>query len=402
MEIIQCPKSGCTYKGGALLFRPSRPGTRPYPRIKHYDSSMKFKKTECYLSKDEIKQVEFTDDRYNIWKSVLDPKDWYRIESLVSRYGNDVQKFCNPIESETVGSDFAKSLQVRVRRMMKLLPRIEEVACKNEKSSSAYATLWNQYSDELERISKLDNNAIKSVLSLQALNWFIHEIDRKYLVYVRGFGNSERNSKKIMQTSTKISKSFFDPQCRDVALFCNFRGNKCPECNSWRTNIDEDTIEFRCKCNDCHTIFGKGLPSQCQNCSILLFDKIIDHMIATGNEDRDTINSHCPKCSQEITLKITDLIPWAIRNRIQKRLVDEIQNRIQKIKSRLFSIPIKVTNDDMYLIMGHITQMESSYDSGMMELVFEKNYPVWNKILDTIDKLINFRMNEKTENKTIL
>lgn len=308
MKILKCPN--CDRIGGSLHFKPARIGTRLYPYVKHYDSSKKSRITLCNISASKLLQIEFPDSNHNAWKSVLDPKDWYKITDLASRYSN-IDLYLNRTESDKLQEETVKMLKqekIILEKFRRKIPEIVEFWKRDKKA-------FDEIMSNMKNLIKIQESLQSDNIILKPGNHYVHiktsEMMNRLRLYLylpmklENLSISKKQLNEFKKGHTRQVPDILEPKTRDEALVMNFQGMQCPKCKSWRTDLAPDGIEFKCKCYACDARFERGIISKCPQCHLPFFDEIIKNMKQNSIEiTDDVVITRCIRCENEVSLSL--------------------------------------------------------------------------------------------------
>lgn len=327
MEILKCPK--CSLAGGALYFKPKRAGGRPYPKVKHYKPSKKSRESWCNISAPNLSKIEFRDLKLNAWKSVLDPKDWYKIPGLASRYSN-IDSYIHRSDIENIHEEFLNIMDREMTWLKKCsVPGKEPIAFTYDgdivqmpKTPSTIIDLLRLV-NEIKKFLEKNNDDPEKVLDLTLFHNRIvlaHNIAfavrdrviRRVPLEDATIMHKIRKNKRIITAKQKIRilkrhtrevLPIFDPNNRDEALAAQFYGIQCPnkKCRSWRTDLVPAGRDSKGMCHACGTTgFEVGIRPDCPQCHRPFYDSIVREMIKTAVDDGDRILTRCIYCKEEV------------------------------------------------------------------------------------------------------
>jgi hypothetical protein len=314
MKIIQCPV--CHRTGGGLHFKPARPGTRPYPYVKHYGQ-----RTPCSISFSDLSQIEFRDAKFNALKSDLDPREWHKMKSRGSIYPS-IDSYRNKTDVQKIQErvlDIIDKEQIWLKKCSIAKKPLEAFTYYGDivQMPDVPATvidLENLKRDTKRLYQKNNNRDILLLFMLIDSVLIAALLVRKHVIKQVPLETSSMSRKqklRILKRQTRNVLPIFDPNTRDEALMCGFHGTQCPNCakknkkmaglGSWRTDLAPDGTG-QCICHACDTTgFEAGIRPDCPQCHRPFYDSAIREMIKTAvDSDEDRILTRCIYCQEEV------------------------------------------------------------------------------------------------------
>jgi len=96
------------------------------------------------------------------------------------------------------------------------------------------------------------------------------------------------------QNGDKISDLYLlKPHSRDIAIFLDYLGIQCIECDSWRIRKKPDSSDV--ECYDCEKQFTSKTVTTCRYCQLPLYKEQLHHIIKTGRCESCNTENHLPE-----------------------------------------------------------------------------------------------------------
>lgn len=244
MKITTCPK--CQKNGGYLAFRQAGNSKTKYPYVGHYDSSKNSRTRWCYLTKNLLSNVEFTNSINN----------------------QDVVNYQN---SKTIKHELLETVTGQMKLLKKFQPKhaklIKILHDHHPKKYKEFLSTLSNYHDRLYEINNVEQNPLKAApLVMTVTSAWIEYLSWTYEIYVKlpKFHITKKQIKKITTLRRKDVPPLSDPKNKDEALQYKFVGIQCQNCGSWR--IDEKHISMKYRTFHCYAC-GKDInkPFSSQN-----------------------------------------------------------------------------------------------------------------------------------------
>lgn len=309
MKILKCPV--CGRNDGGLHFKSSRPGTRPYPYVKHYKQ-----RPFCNIDESNISKIEFQDSKLNAWKSVLDTKDWHKISDLTSRYSS-IDLYLQRTEIQKIQDELldivdlemcwlkkcvaAKKLPKaftydgHIMQMSKIPTTVVDLEGLRTRTEKLY-----QKNNDSNLLTLLEGIVLVALQTSMIRVYGIKHIPMEDMTREQMTGKQKL---RILKGHTREILPIFNPNNRDEALLAHFYGTQCPnpKCRSWRTDLVPAGRDSKGMCHACgKTGFEVGIRPDCPQCHRPFYDSIIREMIKTSVDDENRMFTHCIYCKEEV------------------------------------------------------------------------------------------------------